>query len=308
MNTTFPISGQFIATREEQGYQAVIDTFSSTKWIDIVTYSISYKNSVLNTLKSSPLDCQTRIVSNIPGNNKEQYLKALKPDSFNNHTKVYLDLTNHGKIIMTDSIAYIGSANFSGSGFTDFGILTDDNETIRKLKAIVDDSCRRSAFYYSPAYAGNLDAFHLADHLEMLRNVWHLAKKYKDAMAKDSKSFIIDVGEIEPKKYPEEDKLAEYLYSLDMNQIMMLQYVMYIGRDYNPSDYTDYDFSGTKYADISEITGDEIIKFFFDDYNGISNWEDNVAEANHIMCKSMALPSYLERGVKKLIKKKEAQP
>lgn len=40
-------------------------------------------------------------------------MAKLNPDNLGIKTTVFFDFSNHGKIIMTDSIVYVGSANYS---------------------------------------------------------------------------------------------------------------------------------------------------------------------------------------------------
>lgn len=59
-------------------------------------------------------------------------MAKLKPESLGLKTTVFFDFSNHGKIIMTDSIVYVGSANYSeeSANNTEFGFLSEDKEFI----------------------------------------------------------------------------------------------------------------------------------------------------------------------------------
>ncbi len=119
----------YIWSKDEFGYQEVLDNMAVAKEILIVTYNISDKHSkLIDYLKTASDDCEINIVTNIPNRwdkyygesykelaNKKIniYLNKLNPEEFSAKVNVYFNFNNHSKAIMTDNIGYIGSANFS---------------------------------------------------------------------------------------------------------------------------------------------------------------------------------------------------
>lgn len=92
---------KFIYSKKELGYQEVLDDFKNAakKKIDV-------------------------------------YLSKLKPDSISEKAKVFFNFDNHGKIIMTNNVVYVGSANYSeeSENNIEFGIISRDRDYITFLK------------------------------------------------------------------------------------------------------------------------------------------------------------------------------
>lgn len=146
---------EFIYSKDELGYQKVLDEFPTAKEIIIITYNISEKQTfLLNCIKSACNDTKITIVTNIPNrwekyysdNYRELakkkidiYMTKLAPDYISKNASVFFDFNNHGKIIMTDTIAYIGSSNYSeeSKNNSEFGFIIKDNEFITFLKSEV---------------------------------------------------------------------------------------------------------------------------------------------------------------------------
>ena len=158
MNMSVHISdGEVILGRESMNYQIVLDDFPKAKQIRILTYNISrnqYKNELINALKSIKEDADVKIVSNIPSrmptyfstpagdsmrrsyrNNFTAYLERLNPENFQSNPEVLFNFTNHAKIIGTENILYIGSANYSdeSSDNIESGTIITDKEAINKI-------------------------------------------------------------------------------------------------------------------------------------------------------------------------------
>ncbi|WP_291654058.1 phospholipase D-like domain-containing protein [Clostridium sp.] len=142
----------FLMSKDELTYEEVLNDFNNANKIFILTYNISKeKNSLLNSLKEAGEDTEIKIISNIPGrwkdyfkSNYEQiakrniyvYKNKLNPKQISEKTQVYFCFSNHSKIIMTDNIAYVGSANFSEESSNNFeaGFITRDKEFIEFLE------------------------------------------------------------------------------------------------------------------------------------------------------------------------------
>ena len=291
-------AAMIVYSRGQEGYRKVVDSFKTARWINIVSYDIYFPyNYGLNELFKAPKSCRIRIVTNIPYKPTEKerekvaklYLQNLKPENFNNKTNVFFNFENHSKIIMTDSIAYVGSANFSSSNFHEFGLLFQDTDAIKQLDRVVRDFCMASEGYYSNSLRDeikHLVAFSNID-IKTIEELILLCDK-ADESRKHQKypstgiPGLVNVADIEPRMSIEEKELEHYLYSLDMNQIKMVHYIMYLGRDYFVEDIE---------------RGNASIRLFFEEYNGISGWTDKQKEIDHVLCKSAALSKYLKRGM-----------
>lgn len=135
-------SGRFIASKDELGYTEVLEKFQSAKMIRVVTYNLS-KNDKIDKLfdRLQQLDAKVdiQIVTNIPsrfnyyykttageylrGRAKENintYIGKLNPSNFNAPVIPFFNFNNHGKIIGTEDIVYIGSANFSNESANNY--------------------------------------------------------------------------------------------------------------------------------------------------------------------------------------------
>lgn len=176
MKKEYTISdSKFVFSKNELGYQEVIDEMPSAKEITIITYNISDKQDYLiNCLKNTSDDCEINIITNIPtrweyyyaNSYRERarqkinfYMSKLDPQKFGNNVEVLFNFSNHGKIIMTDKIVYIGSEKFSEESEknTEFGIISKDVNFIGYLKNVIfEDVKSDSATYYEYNYTSLL--------------------------------------------------------------------------------------------------------------------------------------------------------
>lgn len=148
---------KFVATKDEIGYQEVLDDFEHAQFIYVLTFNISPKDeTLLDKLNEADLDTDIKFFTNIPSrfetyyaswaknkasNAIENYLEKLNFDNFNSKFEASFIFENHSKIIMTNNIAYIGSANFSKESSKNFeaGMITQDKNMINSIKAIIDE-------------------------------------------------------------------------------------------------------------------------------------------------------------------------
>lgn len=168
-------SAKFVYSRNELGYQEVLDDFENASQITIVTYNISEKEHVLiSALRKAGASCIVNLITNIPSrwevyygdtfrNKAKQkinlYLSKLSPDSFGINSKVFFDFSNHGKIIMTNRIVYVGSANYSeeSSSNTEFGFISRDEGLIAYITSVVLSDVQTMAIpYYEYDYTALL--------------------------------------------------------------------------------------------------------------------------------------------------------
>lgn len=142
---------KFVCTKGELGYQEVLDAFPCAEKIAVITFNISgTQTSLLNALRQAPDTTAITILTNIPDRwpsytssyqrqkakrTIDTYMQRLRPENFGRNTKVFFDFQNHGKLIATDKIAYIGSSNYSekSSENSEFGIITRDPDFLEHI-------------------------------------------------------------------------------------------------------------------------------------------------------------------------------
>lgn len=149
--------GTFVSSKDCLGYQKVIDDFKNSETIRIVTFNISQnkkEDKLFKVLMELDETIDIQIVSNIParlewykvseyGNhlrrrassNIDTYLNKLNPEDFDAPIIPFFNFNNHSKIIGTENIVYIGSANFSNESANNYetGVLIKDKVFIREL-------------------------------------------------------------------------------------------------------------------------------------------------------------------------------
>ena len=172
--------GRFVALDNELNYREVLDDFPTAKTIRIITYNISKKqqnDALIEALKSTNADVQ--LITNIPSRQEQYYasnrgmqmrsaareniriyLSKLNPDQFPGDFTPLFNVKNHAKIIGTENIVYIGSANFSNESANNIetGILIDDKEFINRLYSEFFDEIKNQSLSY---FDDNFSAFRL---------------------------------------------------------------------------------------------------------------------------------------------------
>ncbi|NHA05465.1 hypothetical protein G7092_16765 [Mucilaginibacter sp. HC2] len=142
--------GELYFTKDHSSFKEITNRLPESLFVKISTYNISGNNEELLTLlKSLSPNTQIVIVTNIPGRWDDYwkpkyregarkiiqtYLLKLDPENFQNKIKVYFNFHNHSKIIVTDNLGYIGSANFSKESANSF-----EAGIIIRSKAIITD-------------------------------------------------------------------------------------------------------------------------------------------------------------------------
>lgn len=162
---------KLIMTKNEFGYLEVLEAMSKAKFIRIVTYNISEESKeLIGILEEINDDKNIIIVTNIPSRfnrytseyakkranqSISRYKKILNPDNYAANIRTFFNFDNHSKIVMTDSIAYIGSANFSdeSKNNNECGIIIKDKNIIKDIDDVfirmqVDESIE----YYSNSF------------------------------------------------------------------------------------------------------------------------------------------------------------
>lgn len=127
--------GEFVYNENGLNYQEVLDDFAKASKIRIITYNISKKEKggeLISLLKELPEETDVQIITNIPSRfdtyygskageamraafkkNCDIYMKKLNPVNFTPTVITAFNFCNHAKIIGTENIVYIGSANYS---------------------------------------------------------------------------------------------------------------------------------------------------------------------------------------------------
>ena len=173
-------NGRFVSLMGDLNYREVIDDFSNAKTIRIITYNISKSqkyDKLLNSLKNTDADIQ--MITNVPsrmneyfntnkGNdmrsaakrNIQIYISKLNPDNFNSKFEPFFNVRNHAKLIGTENIVYIGSANYSNESADNIeaGVLITDKIFIRQLYEEFFDKVRENSISY---FDENFSAFRL---------------------------------------------------------------------------------------------------------------------------------------------------
>lgn len=172
MNIAFT-KGHFVSVEDGINYQEVLNDFSNASIIRIITYNISKndgKNDLLNCLEALGENVDVKIITNIPSRfpeyynsangeymrnaarkNIKIYLEKLNPEKFQSSFASYFNFKNHAKIIGTENIVYIGSANFSDESKYNIetGIIIEDKEFIETLYSdFFDNVVEASTPYY----------------------------------------------------------------------------------------------------------------------------------------------------------------
>lgn len=167
---------KFVYSKDDLGYQEVLDDFKTTSTITIVTYNLSNDNDdlLISAVRAASEHCSINIITNIPSRwetyytanarnrAKKQiglYLSKLSSETIRKDSSIFFDFSNHGKIIMTDSVVYIGSANYSSgsASHTEFGFISRDPKFIQYITSEVIPSMKNSALpYYEYDYTALL--------------------------------------------------------------------------------------------------------------------------------------------------------
>ena len=169
------VDTKFVYSKNELGYQEVLDNFEKASEITIITYNISEKkNALVSALRKVGEHCVVNVITNIPSRwetyygdafrNKARqkinlYLSKLIPESLGTNSHVFFDFSNHGKIIMTDCIVYVGSANYSeeSANNTEFGFISRDKNFIDYINSEVLPDVQATAIpYYEYDYTALL--------------------------------------------------------------------------------------------------------------------------------------------------------
>ncbi|HYE19738.1 MAG TPA: phospholipase D-like domain-containing protein [Tepidisphaeraceae bacterium] len=165
MRNTIKLSDtiSIVLSKDEHGFQEVLDDLPNTGVFDVVTFNISSKESaLLKTIKQLSPDVRVRVVTNIP-NRYEQYysdkaqekardqirsyLKQLNPTQYVAEMSAFFSYDTHCKLFATENVAYMGSGNFSDESARNFecGVIIRDKAVIKELVDMVFAAVTESA-------------------------------------------------------------------------------------------------------------------------------------------------------------------
>lgn len=213
-------------SKDEFGYQEVLDDFKNAKKIRIVTFNITNnpKDKLFEKLRDlEGVDIQ--FITNIPSrlewyatsskgeylkktarNTIEMYVDKLNPKNFDNIVP-FFNFNNHAKIIGTENIVYIGSQNFSVASANNYeaGIITRDKEFIKDLyKSFFEDLKQNSEPYFKGGY--NEARLFISSILSRLTNhyrniVDNLFREYKGKLIFINDETFIGINDLAELEY-----------------------------------------------------------------------------------------------------------
>lgn len=155
------INATFIGTRDRYGFQEVLDNLKNAKEVRILTYSkinSFHRDGVcLKALKDLKPGIKLKMIvaltklrntKNLTGYNKNQFEENSIVESFEqireeinffnyntDDVEIGICFCNHAKLIGTDKILYVGSANYSNASFRNYeaGMIIKDESAIQKI-------------------------------------------------------------------------------------------------------------------------------------------------------------------------------
>lgn len=172
-------SGRFVSLDGELNYAEVLADFSHARIIRILTYNISKNqrhDALLNALKGTTADVQ--LITNVPSrqnryypsaaglrmrsaarDNINIYISKLNPERISENFNPFFNVRNHAKIICTENIVYIGSANYSNESANNIetGVLIEDKEFIQQLYSEFFDKVKRNPFLIMTRFSLHLN-------------------------------------------------------------------------------------------------------------------------------------------------------
>ena len=164
--------GTFIESKDELGYEEVLNDFLNAKIIRIVTFNISKNlkdDKLFDLLHSLGEEVDIQFITNIPSRfewyhsnnagdfarktastNINTYLKKLDPNSFSAKIVPFFNFNNHSKIIGTENKVYIGSANFSNESAANYetGVIIEDKKFINDLYTLFFEELKNNSIPY----------------------------------------------------------------------------------------------------------------------------------------------------------------
>lgn len=147
--------------------------------------------------------------------------------------------------------------------------------------------------------------FSLENNKDILKTIYKLSlDEYQNERTnKETWEEVIRTIDIyEPHREREESNLYQYMNSLDMNAIKIIQTVMYIGRDYTFENaeyyYDEFDRGGVeeKREKLPVVNPEFIVMSWLKDLSNGRGWEEKSIEIEQIYSKRLRLYEYLKRA------------
>ena len=215
--------GRFVSLDGDLNYREVLDDFPSAKIIRIITFNISKNqrfDKLLDKLKTTTADVQ--MITNVPSrmeqyyntpkgewmrssakDNIQIYISKLNPDNFSGQFVPVFNVNNHAKLIGTENILYVGSANYSNESANSIeaGVLIEDKDFIQEVyNEFFDKVAGDSISYYDESFSGfklfvlSLYAKFKHHHKKMLEDLYTDYMRTKMVVAD---SVFIDISDLE---------------------------------------------------------------------------------------------------------------
>lgn len=215
-------NGRFVSDRGTLNYQEVLDDFKNAKTIRIITYNISKNKKddrLLEAVKHTNADI--KLITNVPSRAEEYfpgkagdhmrstartniqiYISKLKPENFPDQFIPYFNVNNHAKIVGTENIVYIGSANYSNESVKSIeaGILIEDKDFIQRLyDEFFAEVESKSLSYYDECFSAfkvfvmSLQAKFEYHHHKLIQDVYTDYERTKLVVAD---SIFLDVNDL----------------------------------------------------------------------------------------------------------------
>lgn len=174
MNRVSVNNSHAVFGKGEYAYQCVLDEFANTEFIGILTYNISPKSNsrLLSALRDAcKKGTKATLITNIPKRFPsyygisyaeaakkmiDTYMHLLNPSNYGMRLSTYFSFHNHAKVILTDSMVYWGSGNFSDESKDNFecGTVSTDKQIIAYIRdTLFPEVQERAVPYYKNDFA-----------------------------------------------------------------------------------------------------------------------------------------------------------
>ena len=181
---------ELVQSKDECCYKDVLDDFCNANEIYIMTFNISTKNDeLIKLLDDVDENTEIHLITNIPNrydkylgkNNGEYtksiarskinyYLKKLDPGTRENNFNTFFNFNNHSKIIMTENIAFVGSANYSSESSNNYeiGLIIKDTHVISKIKEVFIQTVETDSIRYYGTELDSLEVIFMSFYTQIL--------------------------------------------------------------------------------------------------------------------------------------------
>ncbi len=209
---------ELLLTRNEYAFQRVLDDAKTSKRFYVVTWAIlNGDKDLLHHIREHRADRTSVIICRIPSRRDsygdhdwsdenrakarkdiDEHFRRLAPETLPPKTSVYFNHHNHSKIVATENIAYIGSANFTPGTKANYeaGILLTDPEQIAAVLNALLPKLMAEVDAYQDLAASKLAA-EIGDLLGALQLVYSralegLSRSFDHGFRDDWKGIVYD--------------------------------------------------------------------------------------------------------------------